>query len=187
MTELTTSPVDGRLVDKVYSAYIVAWYTMFAIQGVDQIADRSLINISTPDEKFNFHSMSLQHYSEEVEPTVVKLAMISCCSTFLKESFRMTQEHCIKNNLEEVLFAAPWYRFAKILVNCLSHDMMFSFDRLNPKHLPAEYKGVKITKDLEGSFLPVDFTAQLFLDLGTDIGLFVAEKITGLEDGTKPG
>lgn len=185
---MTSTPaIDGRIVDKVYSAYIVAWYTLFAIQGVPQITDRSKISVTTPSDVYDFQSMTLQHYPPEIEDTVVKLAMISCCSTFLKEAFRMTQEHCIKENKTEILYAAPWYRFAKILVNCLSHDMIFSFDRLNPKHLPAEFSGITITKELENKFLPEEFTAQLFMDLGTEIGLFVAEKIEGLADGSRPG
>lgn len=184
-TSIHASIKEGKLIDKVYSAYLVAWYTMFAIQGVPNIPDKFEVNIDTVTGTHNFKKMYEHNFQNGVEDVVKKLAMISCCSTFLKETFRMTQEYCNKNDLTDKLFSESWYHFAKILVNCLSHDMVFSFQRLNPKHLPAHYADISITTDMEGEHMSEKFTAQIFLNLGTDIGIFVAEEIEGLADGTK--
>lgn len=171
---------EGKLIDKIYTSYLVTWYTMFTIQGVDQITDKKSISISTRSGTYNFESMYNEYFSQhDTEEIIRNYAKITICSNFLKETFRLTQEYCVKNDLSSLLYLQPWYRFAKILVNCLSHDMIFNFNRVNPKHLPAEYNGISITKEMENHPLTDDFTANLFLDLGREIGQFVATEIEG--------
>jgi hypothetical protein len=169
---------QGRLIDKIYTNHLVVWYTLFSVQGAAKIPNKDEVLITTSKGDINFQKVWIEHLSGgDTLETVQKLAKISACANYLKETFRITQDYCIKYKYEDKLYLEKWYRFAKILVNCLSHDMIFKFDRVNPKHLPAHYAEFSITEEMEGKHLPYEFTAQLFLDLGDEIVRFITKHI----------
>lgn len=46
---------------------------------------------------------------------------------FQKETFEVIKDYCERNEVDNKLKEQPWYEFARIIRNCLSHDMKFKF------------------------------------------------------------
>lgn len=165
---------SASLVDKLYSNHLTVWYTLFALYGLQQVANRNEIEITQKDYRVEF-SKILEHLPfPEIENTVKNLAVTSACRAYLRENFRITQNYCTNNNILNILQEQKWYQFARILVNCISHDMVFDLSTVNKNRLPAVFKGVEIQEEMHGQHLNSRFTAQVFLDLGDTILLFVA-------------
>ena len=45
----------------------------------------------------------------------------------IKESFELVKNYCDETNQDSKLKTAPWYQFARIIRNCLSHNFKFGF------------------------------------------------------------
>jgi hypothetical protein len=70
------------------------------------------------------------------------------------------------------LRAAPWYRFAKIVRNAVSHNFHYDFGKRDRESLPVTWNGITLTGDLQGQ--PVTYETfwhkpgyELFLEMRT--------------------
>jgi len=93
---------------------------------------------------------------------------------YFKELYRITESYCYSSNQEDVLKEQPWYQFARILVNCVSHSNLFEARRYK-KELPVNYKGLSITEKNDGK--QINVTLQFILELGEEILKFTKKKI----------
>lgn len=168
---------SAKLVDRLYSNHLTVWYTLFAIQGADKIPNRGSIEIGAHGGKILFQTLYDDHIqSLEIERTIAALAKTSACRAYMRENFRITQNYCIENNIS-MFQDQSWYQFARILVNCISHDMIFDLSTVNKNRLPAVFNGISIDTDMDGKHLNELFTAQIFLELGDAILLFVINNL----------
>ena len=170
----------ASLVDRLYSNHLTVWYSLFALQGIGSMPNREEIKIDVKGQNVSFGTVLKDHMPiKEIEDTVKDMAITSVCRTYMRENFRITQNYCIDNNILRILQEQDWYQFARILVNCISHNLVFDLSTVNKNRLPAKFKSVSISEDLQGKHLDKTFTAQMFLELGDTILFFVAQNKIG--------
>jgi hypothetical protein len=176
---MQTDLESARLIDRLYSNHLTVWFTLFSIIGVNNIPEKEHLEIRVRGESINFRTMLAEHLpTTELQDTIVEMAKTSACRTYLRENFRITQNFCAETAKLELLQEQHWYQFARVLVNCLSHNMIFDLNSVNKNRLPAKFREFCIEETMHGKFLDDTFTAQMFLDLGDTILLFAAKFLT---------
>jgi hypothetical protein len=70
------------------------------------------------------------------------------------DSFEALYNYCKENGLEAHIHSQPWYRFARLVRNCLTHTQKVHFADYQLKWLPVTWQGNTIDRDLEGKELP---------------------------------
>jgi hypothetical protein len=85
----------------------------------------------------------------------------------LKEAFRLTAAYCDSTNQRVALKSQAWYQFARVLVNCLSHNFRLEFRAYDKQVLPVSFREHTITEGMDGG--PARFQLQVLLDLTEEI------------------
>ena len=73
----------------------------------------------------------------------------------MKELFDQVKLYGRQTNQMQVIEAAPWYEFLRIVRNCLSHDMKLQFRSYDWKQLPISWSGLTIDTSMHNSQLPM--------------------------------
>ena len=73
----------------------------------------------------------------------------------MKELFEQVKLYGRETNQRQVIEAAPWYQFLRIVRNCLSHDMKLRFRRYDLKQLPISWSGLTIDASMQDKELPM--------------------------------
>ena len=73
----------------------------------------------------------------------------------MKELFEQVKLYGRKTNQKQVIEAAPWFQFLRIVRNCLSHDMKLQFRSYDLKQLPISWSGLTIDESMQNSQLPM--------------------------------
>jgi hypothetical protein len=68
----------------------------------------------------------------------------------IKESFELIKDYSNDSNQSALLKGEPWFQFARIIRNCISHNFLFEFNAHDRSHLPVSWKGKTITLALDG-------------------------------------
>lgn len=166
----------ASLLDRLYSNHLTVWYTLFALRGILDMPNRGNLDLDVGGDTLLFQTILKDHVmTYDIENTVSHLAKTSACRNYMRENFRITQNYCIDNNKLNILQEQQWYQFARILVNCISHNLVFDLSTVNKNRLPVSFNGVCIGPDDHGKHLNELFTAQLFLELGDVILLFAIQ------------
>jgi hypothetical protein len=87
----------------------------------------------------------------------VKEFLVSQIRALIKESFELVKDYCLSSGQETLFYAEPWYQFARMIRNCLSHSYRFEFNRYDQKLLPISWRGNTITSAMNGQNLTLDF------------------------------
>ena len=88
----------------------------------------------------------------------------------IKESFELLKTYTSETSQEALLRGEPWYQFARLIRNCLSHSFVFKFRPHDRKILPVSWRGRSVSTDMDGAPLTLEFfgyvqTWELFADL----------------------
>ena len=79
----------------------------------------------------------------------------------LKETFELVKLYAETHGQSQIVCAAPWYRFLRIVRNCLSHDMSLHFRDYDLKQLPVTWSGLTIDASMQDQPLPMrDFLSR---------------------------
>ena len=92
----------------------------------------------------------------------------------LKEVFRITQSYCQTHDQESAMTAEPWYQFARIIVNLLSHNFRLEFRPYDKSLLPVSYRDKTINEAMDGQ--PLSMQLRVLLSLADDIIDFVRNR-----------
>ena len=66
----------------------------------------------------------------------------------MKELFEQVKLFGRETNQMQIITAAPWYQFLRIVRNCLSHDMKLQYRPSDLKHLPISWSGLTINASM---------------------------------------
>ena len=104
-------------------------------------------------------------------------ANIFITRNLLKETFRITESHCTETSQHDKMKQEPWYEFARIHVNALSHDFTFKFNKKDKKALKNDiiYNGITLSKSMDGK--RNEMSLQIAYILVEDILSFVKTKL----------
>ena len=75
----------------------------------------------------------------------------------VKESFELIKDYCNVSKQTSSFPSQPWYQFARMIRNCLSHSFRFEFSKYDKGLLPVSWKGKTITTAMDGSYLKLSF------------------------------
>lgn len=75
----------------------------------------------------------------------------------LKESFEVVEAYADAAGCFKALQAEPWYPFARVIRNSISHDMHFRFRPYDLKQLPVSWRGTTITAALHDTDMTENF------------------------------
>jgi hypothetical protein len=79
----------------------------------------------------------------------------------IKESFEVVKSYAGENNLTKQLKSQPWFEFARMVRNAVSHDLVWYFRPDDLKKLPVTWGGKTIDSSLNRKVLTTDFTDPL--------------------------
>ena len=102
--------------------------------------------------------------------TIKRSANIALTRNLFKECFRITKEYCDRSGQLPILERMPWFHFARMIANCVSHDFNFRFGRFDLKCLPVTYGGVTIDKSADNQ--PVSIKLEQLIGLVDEIICF---------------
>jgi hypothetical protein len=88
----------------------------------------------------------------------------------IKETFELIKSYCAASKQASAFTAQPFYQFARMIRNCLSHNFRFKFKKHDKTLLPVNWKGRNITAAMDGSYLELSFfgyveTWELFAEM----------------------
>ncbi|WP_339894286.1 hypothetical protein [uncultured Algibacter sp.] len=93
----------------------------------------------------------------------------------LKEVFRLTQSYCSETKQLKIMEAKDWYQFTRLVVNSISHDFLWRFNKKDIAHLPIAYKGYTIESKLNG--LDISMKLQILIEIVYEIIEFTEKEI----------
>ena len=73
----------------------------------------------------------------------------------MKEIFEQVKLYGRETNQMQVVKAAPWFQFLRIVRNCLSHDMKLHFGSYDLKQLPVSWSGLIIDASMQNLHMPM--------------------------------
>ena len=85
----------------------------------------------------------LKHATQELRNSVIR----NC----LKETFELVKSYGKETQQADVIRAAPWYQFLRIVRNSLSHDLRIDFRESDLKHLPVTWSGLTLDRSMQNS------------------------------------
>lgn len=88
---------------------------------------------------------------------VLKEFLTSQIRALIKESFELIKDYCDGTGQADLFKAEPWYQFARIIRNCLSHNFKFEFNNFDKGLLPVSWRDRTITSEMDGQHLKLDF------------------------------
>jgi hypothetical protein len=99
----------------------------------------------------------------------VKEFLTSQIRALIKESFELIKNYCNETKHDPIFKAEPWYQFARMIRNYLSHNFKFEFTKYDKSILPVSWKGRTIDATLDGKHLELKFfghveTWELFME-----------------------
>ena len=75
----------------------------------------------------------------------------------IKESFELIKDYCGNTDQSRKFEAEPWYQFARLMRNCLSHSGRFEFSRYDKGKLPITWETRTIDAALDRQSLKLNF------------------------------
>ena len=87
----------------------------------------------------------------------IKEFLTSQIRLLIKESFELIKDYCDSTSQIALFKAEPWYQFARMIRNCLSHNFRFEFNKYDNVLLPVSWKARTITSAMEGQHLKLAF------------------------------
>lgn len=117
-----------------------------------------------------FNQVSSLLSSQHGRDIALKEFLTMLIRALLKESFELVRDFA-EDSKQDILFKSqPWYHFARMIRNCISHDFHFRFTPHDLRKLPITWNARKLDASLQDkplavSFLGYDGTWELFCQI----------------------
>jgi hypothetical protein len=109
----------------------------------------------------------------------IKEFLTSQIRALIKESFELIKNYCDETKQDSKFKAEPWYQFARMIRNCLSHNFKFEFREYEKKLLPVSWKSRTIDVSMDGNYLELKFFGYVETwELFTEYQTFVNNELT---------
>ncbi len=79
----------------------------------------------------------------------------------VKESFEVVEGYACFMKIESIAQKQPWYHFARLVRNVVTHDLHFRFGRFDRTILPVNWRGKNIEASMDGQEMTEDFLDPL--------------------------
>jgi len=123
--------------------------------------DRTLDVVREHPETESFAYIRYIYQKDELLKLATRQFRNSVLRNCLKEAFEIIKAHGEATGQAKIIRAAPWYRFLRIVRNCLSHDMRLCFNEYDLKQLPVSWSGLTIDASMQDQPLQMrDFLSR---------------------------
>jgi hypothetical protein len=94
----------------------------------------------------------------------------------IKECYEVVEDYAEYARITITLRAQPWFHFARIVRNVVTHNLHFAFSKYDMKILPVSWNGKTIEASMNGQDMPANFAnPHITLDLIEAMKEFVAK------------
>jgi len=165
---MTKKELIGQL-ENAKNNYILgmAAISLFSNEKVYPILEKS-------EAKFGTYTIGFEQVKNLlINPTdraiAVQEFLTSHIRAVIKESFELIKKYCDSTNQDSKFKAEPWYHFARMIRNCLSHNYRFEFNKYDKTLLPVIWRSRTIDASMNGRYLELKFfgyteTWELFME-----------------------
>ena len=163
----------GDLLGHLISLRAAAVYDIFAQTCLHEFikrwyageADPDTLTTELPEGTMNLRQFmdSIGAISDRAPVETKRIANSFLTRNHLKEVFRITESYCKTHGQATMMSAEPWYPFARIVVNSLSHSFRLEFRPYDKRQLPVSYQGQTIDESMEGQPLSLQLVVILSL------------------------
>jgi hypothetical protein len=116
----------------------------------------------------------------ERDPTrmaIINDFVLNQLHALIRAPFELLQDYCedydkaaTRRHLVETFHAAPWYEFARLVRNAVSHNFRFDFSERDKHRMPITWHGITLTENLDGRPMNYEFFwhrpgYELFLEM----------------------
>lgn len=145
-----------------------------------QVFERTLEVVKDHREAESFAYIRYVFGSDELLKHATNQFRQSVLRNCLKETFELVKLYGEQHGQADVIRAAPWYRFLRIVRNCLSHDMRLHFEKYDLQQLPVSWSGLTIAVSMQDQPLPTrDFLSrQKAVELIDDVIRYVEQHVS---------
>ena len=133
----------------------LAAISLFASSEAYPILNKSQANFGQYNVDFSQVVSLLQ--MQENQDIAIPEFLKSQIRALIKESFEIIKDYCVETGQDKKLYSEPWFQFARIIRNCLSHNFKFKFKDYDRRFLPVTWKTKTITADMHGQHLDLNF------------------------------
>ena len=165
--------------DNAKNNYILglAAISLFSNKKVYPVLDESHAKFGTYTIEFKQVKILLSKPTDR--EIAVKEFLTSQIRALIKESFELIKNYCSETNQNSRFKAEPWYKFARIIRNCLSHNFKFEFREYDKTLLPVTWKSRIINASMDGKHLELKFFGYVETwELFTEYHNFVANRLS---------
>ena len=162
------SDLSGQL-ENAKNSYILglAAISLFGVEESHSILEKNHASFGQYTVKFDQVANLLRDESDR--GIAVKEFLKMLLRALIKESFELIQGYCEDTGQSALFKSEPWYQFARMIRNCLSHNFRFMFNNYDKSLLPVTWRTRTITLSMDGQSLSLHFfgylqTWELFQD-----------------------
>ena len=153
---MTKKELIGQ-VENAKSNYILglAAISLFSNEKVYPILEESHCKFGTYTVEFKQVKNLLMKPGDR--DIAIKEFLNSQIRALIKESFELIKNYCNETNQVPTFQGEPWYQFARMIRNCLSHNFRFEFKKYDKSLLPVSWKNRTIDSTMDGKHLELIF------------------------------
>ncbi len=133
----------------------LAGISLFASPQAYPILEKKRAQFGTYTVEFR-QVVQLLRKAEDRE-IAIKEFLTSQIRALIKESFELIKDYCDSTGQAALFKAEPWYQFARMIRNCLSHNFRFEFNNYDRGLLPVSWSTRTITTAMDGEHLKLGF------------------------------
>jgi hypothetical protein len=133
----------------------LAALALFATEESYSLLEKSSCSFGSYSLSFN-QVANLLRKREDKEIAVKEFTKM-LLRALVKESFELIKGYCNVSKQTSSFTSQPWYQFARMIRNCLSHNFRFEFKKYDKGLLPVSWKGKTITAAMDRSYLELSF------------------------------
>ena len=118
---------------------------------------KALFKVENVLYQFEYKQLIEQLTEGPLRNIMIQEFLKSHVRTLLKEGFQIIQTYCKDTSQDSKMKAEPWYDFARIIRNSLTHNYRLDFNKHDKMLLPLTWKNRTIDSTMDGSFLKMEF------------------------------
>ena len=109
-----------------------------------------------PSEAGDYYEISVGGSESARDRTAMEVAKMGL-RNLTSDAYEATFDHCERTGQLEAMQSEPWYQFARVIRNSLTHTQEFRFRPSVLKNLPTTWRGREISASMDGSEVPFTF------------------------------
>jgi hypothetical protein len=152
----TKQELIGQLTN-AQNSYILGLAALSLFTSSEALDHLRKSNASFGTYSIQFEQVAKLLANEADRQVAVKEFLTMLLRALIKESFELVKDYSDNTGQSATLKSQPWYQFARLIRNSISHNFNFEFNAYDKGLLPVSWKARTITAAHDGQPLPLSF------------------------------